>query len=639
MVLKGRRTRLVRCTMAVAASLIALGVAACASTSGSANGDGPSSSPAASATAAAVPGGTARVALPAGVRLHYIWPYTPPASDSEYNAEGFQMLMYRPLYMFGDNGSSVAVNYPLSLADAPAYADGGKTVTITMKGWKWSDGESVDASDVIFWINLTRAEPRRYFGYTPGLFPDNVASYQAAGPDTVVLRLKSAVSSLWFTYDQLAEITPMPAAWDVTAAGAAAGSGGCATDSAADKWARCAAVYRFLSAQARDARDYASSPIWAVVDGPWTLSRYAAAPSGPVASFVPNRAYSGSPKPELAAFTYYAYASDPAEYQALKSGQLDVGYVPPRDLAPVSGGQTLPAVSPLGSAYTLSADYTDGIQYLLVNFDNRTLGPAYRQLYVRQAIQELVDQEGMIASADRGYGYPTSGGVPAEPSSQWVPAIQHANGGQGPYAFSVANAVSLLASHGWKPVGGAATCAAPGTGSGECGAGVAKGTKLAMSVDYATGSTALQVELAMARSDMAQAGIRLTLVPRSLRSASGESAPCQPAQPSCDWDMLDLGGLSFNGPGFEPAGEALFATGAGSNAGGYSDPVMDSYLGLTRTSDSLATFQKYAAYVADQLPCIWLPNAYTVAATSSRLANVGYNPLATLLPEFWYFTG
>ena len=45
--------------------------------------------------------------------------------------------MYRPLYLFGGNNNSVAVNYPLSPADPPVYSDGGKTVTITMKGWKW----------------------------------------------------------------------------------------------------------------------------------------------------------------------------------------------------------------------------------------------------------------------------------------------------------------------------------------------------------------------------------------------------------------------------------------------------------------------------------------------------------------------
>ena len=161
--------------------------------------------------------------------------------------------MYRPLYMFGNNGPSVAVNYPLSPANAPVYSNGGKTVTITMKGWKWSNGETVDASDVIFWLNMMKAEPDNYYGYVPGLLPDNLASYSATAPNTVVINLKSSVSSIWFTYNQLAEITPMPAAWDVTAAGAKAGSGGCATDTAADKLAKCKAVYAFMSAQAKNA--------------------------------------------------------------------------------------------------------------------------------------------------------------------------------------------------------------------------------------------------------------------------------------------------------------------------------------------------------------------------------------------------
>jgi len=49
-------------------------------------------------------------------------------------------------------------------------------------------------------------------------------------------------------------------------------------------------------------------------------------------------------------------------------------------------------------------------------------------------------------------------------------------------------------------------------------------------------------------------------------------------------------------------------------------------------------FQQYATYTAEQLPFIWMPNAYTVVATNSKLANVGNNPLATLLPEYWNFT-
>src|SRR6185437_3914542 len=502
--------------VAGAAALLAVGIAACSSSNPAGpGGSSSSSSSSASSTAAASAGGTARVALPGGVTLNWIWPYTPLTNANEYNSEGFQMLMYRPLYMFGNNGPSVAVNYPLSLANAPVYTNGGKTVTITMKGWKWSNGESVDAADVVFWLNMMKAEPANYSGYVPGLLPDNLASYSASGPNTVVLNLKAAVSSIWFTYNQLAEITPMPLAWDVTAAGAKAGSGGCATDTAADKFAKCKAVFTFLTAQAKNAKTYASNPLWGVVDGPWKLSSFSTAASGPVTSFAPNTSYSGSPKPQLAGLTYYAYTDDTTEYTAMKTGQLDVGYIPPQDLPPVSGKQVLPSTNPLGSAYNLAPQYAFGIQYFMINFNNPTLGPAYKQLYVRQAMQELIDQEGMIKSVDRGYGYPTSGGVPTLPANQWVPSVQNANGGQGPYAFSVANATQLLTSHGWKNVGGVMTCQSPGTGATQCGAGVAAGTKLSMSMDYATGIQAFQQEVAIVKSDMAQAGIQMNLVPQS----------------------------------------------------------------------------------------------------------------------------
>jgi peptide/nickel transport system substrate-binding protein len=353
-----------------------------------------------------------------------------------------------------------------------------------------------------------------------------------------------------------------------------------------------------------------------------------------VTSFAPNAAYSGSPKPSLAGFTYYAYTDDTTEYTALKTGQLDVGGIPPQDLPPVSGTQILPATNPLGSGFTLAAAYAFGIQYFLINFNNPTLGPAFKQLYVRQAIQELIDQQGMIKSIDRGYGYPTSGGVPTQPASQWVPAVQNENGGQGPYAYSVANATALLTSHGWKNVGGVMTCQNPSL----CGAGIAAGTKLAMTMDYATGIQVFQQEVAIIKSDMQQAGIALTLVPQSFNTIIGETAPCKPTQASCKWDILNFGGWNFNGPGFEPTGEPLFQTGASSNSGSYTDAQMDKLINLTHTSSSLSVFQQYATYLAQQLPFIWMPNAYGVAAVSNKLADVGNNPLATLLPEYWHFT-
>jgi ABC-type transport system substrate-binding protein len=53
-------------------------------------------------------------------------------------------------------GNPEPANYTLSPASATAYSDSGKTVTITMKGWKWPDGETVDAADVALRINTEK---------------------------------------------------------------------------------------------------------------------------------------------------------------------------------------------------------------------------------------------------------------------------------------------------------------------------------------------------------------------------------------------------------------------------------------------------------------------------------------------------
>jgi peptide/nickel transport system substrate-binding protein len=354
-----------------------------------------------------------------------------------------------------------------------------------------------------------------------------------------------------------------------------------------------------------------------------------------VTGFVPNTAYSGTPKPQLAGFTYYAYTDDSTEYTALKTGQLDVGQVPDQDLAPVSGSQVLPSTNPLGSAYNLESWYQYSIEYYEINLNNPTLGPAFKQLYVRQALQELVDQEGMAKTVQRGYAYPTTGGVPNQPTNQWTPSIQNSNSGQGPYPFSIANATTLLTSHGWKNVGGVMTCETPSL----CGAGVTAGTKLSMTMDYATGVTYFQQEVAILKSDMGQAGIQLNLVPQSFNTIIAESQPCTAKQATCKWQALNFGGWNFNGPGYEPTGEPLYQTGATSNAGSYSNPQMDSLINLTHTSNSLSVFQQYATFTAQQLPgVIYMPNYYNIMAVTSKMANVGFNPLATVLPEYWYFT-
>jgi peptide/nickel transport system substrate-binding protein len=601
-------------------TVLALAAAGCGSSGGSGTSTG----------STVVKGGVATWAELPTSQANYIWPFTPITNYSVSNAQEFQWLMYRPLYMFGNNGGSTSVNYPLSTANAPVYSDGNKTVVINMKGWKWSNGETVDASDVMFWLNMMKAEKVNYAGYEPGALPDNLVSASATGPNQVTMHLNAAYSSFWFTYNQLATITPMPKAWDITSAGAAAGSGGCATDSAADKWAKCVAVYNFLTAQVKNTATYATSPLWGVVDGPWKLLSFNTTGDD---DFVPNPKYSGSPKPTLSEFKEVPFTDDTTEYTALKTGQLNVGYIPSADLPQKPANSALPATNPLGTAYTLQPNYTYGAAYYQPNFNNAKTGPMFKQLYIRQALQYTMDQVGMDNSIYRGYSFPTSGGVPDQPVNQFTPAIQKENNLQGPYPFSIAKATSLLTSHGWKEVGGVMTCQTPSL----CGTGITAGQKLAFTIDYSTGEASFTQEASVYKSDASKAGIDISIVGLSFNAVIGMATPCKPG-PKCTWDALMYGLWVFNGPGFEPTGEPLFETGAGSNSGSYSNPTEDKLINETHTSSSLAVFHQYATYTAQQLPYIWEPLSYGVQGVTSKLHGVTFNGFTILLPEYWQFT-
>jgi len=241
-------------------ALLALTLAAC--TGGGGSSSSPSAAPAA-ATGKPITGGTVTFALPPATTANWIFPMTSLAYFSVYNISYLQQPMYRPLYWFGGHNDQPTVDYGLSVAQPPSYSSNGRTVTIKLKPWKWSNGESLNADDVLFWMNMVKAERANWAAYVPGEFPDNVTKVTKINDNTVQLSLNATYSSNWYTYNELSQITPMPQAWDVTSVGAKPGSGGCTTD-----MSKCAAVYKFLVSQSKDQNSYATSKIWGVVDGP-----------------------------------------------------------------------------------------------------------------------------------------------------------------------------------------------------------------------------------------------------------------------------------------------------------------------------------------------------------------------------------
>lgn len=165
---------------------------------------------------------TIKVASSTTATPNWAFPYQTGGTFSVSNINDFQNLMYRPLYWFG-TGSTIDLNTDLSLATAPVYSNGNRTVTVTLKsGYNWSNGAPVQAKDVIFWMNLMAAFPGVWAGYVPPLpdgtplgIPDLITSITAPATNKVVFNLSRAVSPYWFTYNELSQITPLPQAWDL----------------------------------------------------------------------------------------------------------------------------------------------------------------------------------------------------------------------------------------------------------------------------------------------------------------------------------------------------------------------------------------------------------------------------------------
>lgn len=182
-----------------------------------------------------------------------------------------------------------------------------------------------------------------------------------------MLTFTKAYNSYWLLYNQLSEIIPIPQhEWDRTSATSAVGNNDLTS-------AGAQAVFKYLDSQSKSLNTYTTNPLWRVVDGPWLISAYNA--STGATTFVPNKRYSGPERPRLAKFVELPFTSEFAEVAALRTGQVDYGYLPVEDL-PSAG-------SFKSSGDTVQAWPSWGIGYQGLNFTNPVTGPVFRQLYVR----------------------------------------------------------------------------------------------------------------------------------------------------------------------------------------------------------------------------------------------------------------
>jgi peptide/nickel transport system substrate-binding protein len=578
---------------AAAAVAAAMGIAAC-----SAGGSGGSVSsstgafgsvPAASGKAVA---GTITWAEPPGSAPTWILPIVPGADFTVYSTSDFSFESWRPLY-WTQNGVSPTIDPALSLAYTPVYSNGDKTVTVRLKtSYKWSDGQPLTSKDVLFFIDELRAAVREsganWGEYSPGVgLPDQVTSASTPNATTLVVNLNKPVNPMWFTEDELALIQPMPVhAWSKASAS------GPILDFTSP--ANATKIYNFLAAASGSTGSYATNPLWQVVDGPYLLTAFNNTTGA--YTMAPSPSYGGPKSGVVPTLQAIPYTSDTAEFNAVLSKSIDIGYMPQTDV---------PQLARVKAAGYHVFGYPDwGFTYVNYNFADKTgdFNNIISQLYVRQALAHLEDEAGYIKAFFHGAGGLAYGPVPAVPVSPYSPA----NAVKNPYPFSISAAASLLKSHGWHVVpGGTTTCAKPGTEAGECGSGIPAGTKLTFNVLYVNDPAITGEQLTDWASDAKKVGIAITLQSGTFNHVVDVAD--DPGSPKTinQWAMSDYGGFT-NEP--YPTTFGIFNTGGSDNGGFYDDAEANKLISASVTGGNPDAVKAEASYLTQQQPSLFQPN-------------------------------
>jgi peptide/nickel transport system substrate-binding protein len=564
-------------------------------------------------------GGTVTVAEPSGASPNDIFPLPPATNSNGYNVN--LTIGEWPFLVNVGVGAQSVVNPQESLYSSLTWSDNDSVITIVLKPWKWSDGAPITARDFTFVYNLLKANYNDWEEYDPGLFPADVTAVATPNTSTVVIHLNRSYNPSFYTDDVLTFVPLLPQhAWDKTSLTGPVGNYDETT-------AGAKAVWNFLQKQGSDIATFTTNPMWQVVDGPWKLAQFQ---SDGYYSWVPNSSYSGPAKPALSKVIFTPFTTDAAEMDTLRSGtSLTVALVPLNDVGQISALKA--------EGYAVASVPTAGVAEIVPNLYNPVNGPLLRQLYIRQALQYLINRPQITSDAFHGYADPGNGPVPTTYGQQWDSPQEKAGG---PYGYSPAKAAALLKAHGWKVVpNGTDTCQQPGTGASECGAGVAAGEKLQFQLLYASGSAYFDQQNAAIQTSEAQAGIHIVLKAEPFNTLVATTATCNAASHSgsvCDWQLQQFGYQPYEP---DPSGAGIFNTDAVSNYGGYSSPEMDQLIDQTEYGSSPSAFYAYEDYAAEQLPWLWLPDPSFVVAYKNNLAGfIPSSPFDFLLnPEVWYY--
>ena len=253
------------------------------------------------------------------------------------------------------------------------------------------------------------------------------------------------------------------------------------------------------------------------------------------------------------------------------------------------------------------------------NFKDKTddFNNVIKQLYARQALAYLEDQSAYVSGVLKGAGGEAYGPIPSIPKTQFTPS----NATHASYPYNPTAAEKALTSHGWKIVpNGTSTCQKPGTGAGECGAGIPKGTPFAFTWAYlAPTSVVMQsLESEALASQAAKIGIKITLQSKEFNFLIQNYNDVNPASSKYDndWGVNYFGGFTDD---LYPTQNSIFNTTGSYNEGGYSSAETDKLINASVYGSNPNAASQEVAQESSNLPILFFPNPDLVYAVNNKV--------------------
>ncbi len=561
----------------VGTALVGLLTAGCGQTSNQA-----SRSPASS---------TVVVALPIQTAPNWFFPVLASTGFTDTNSQ-MNFMMYEPLVHISRTDT---INYHKSIASRILYNKAGTRYVIKIGSrYKWSNGHPVTAQDVVFTWNIMKAASQSnaiwsYGGAGGGGIPADWTSVKAVGTHEVVVTLAHPANQSWFIHNGLAQIIPVPQ----------------------KQWDKYPHNMTQELSYIKSLANVPSAKPYHVVDGPFQFAQMQ--PSN-YWDFTPNPHYGGH-KATIKKIRFQYETSSSNEFAGLKTGVVDVGYLPP---------SLWSSKSKLSSIDRFWSGYVFGFNMARVNQSPKALGglgPIFSQQYIRAALEMGINQRGIIQSFYHGQGVMEDSPVPSQPSTPFYDAAL----AKAPYPFNPAQGKKLLESHGWTSVHGVMT---------------KQGVKLSFPLIYASGSTTINDIVQLVKAGWAREGIQVSLVPEPYDNVI-QTMHANPAK----WDAAFWGGGWTYQPDYYPTGGELFATGSAANAGHYNSRTMDkliqaSYAPGTRAQTRKTLFA-YESWAVHDIPYLWFPwpSQFNETANTVHHVKSTFNPITDLnYPNYWTTT-